>query len=452
MKEERPKRPQAYSNNQACTRLFDQKIQRSNEREGFPDLTCLYAFLKRALHGHGVPFVVAPFKAHAQVSYISIFLSTSLIYMQMIHHLRSGAIDVLYGSSELFMYGATKIITQFSLSYDLQDYTDENGGPKRRMCLNAENSTFTWLDLEPCLKMLGDVSQEKFVDALFLAGSSVLETFPPLKDPSQYSQPFTFRNVIDILTTHHSNVLRLCDHYSQDARMVQIDWEDRYMRAVQAVEHMIVLFKYDLVKPRTYRDEPRSARAPSDIHELVGLALPEELYYYMYRGLIGPRVLNWLMSGKIKVCAPYAGGESEQYRKLVKEQLQPWRMQALALLAFSINRYYQQKEIAVSFWFGSELEQKFNMKDFNSPKAVLSTWRVRDKHLGERLAQLNVMIILRKEYSNDAYKNKSQSKNYAPGSLAFAIHSLTDVRFAVESISQKLSAYEVQFVRIVYDS
>ena len=312
---------------------------------------------------------------------------------QMIHQLRSGAIDALYGSSELFMYGATKIITKFLLGYDSQEYTDKKADTKRKFSLNMENSTFTWLELEPCLKMLGDVSQEVFVDALFLAGSSVLETFSPLKDSLQYPQPFTFRNVIDLLITYNGNVLRLCDHYSQDTRMVQIKWEDRYMRAVQSVKHMIILFRHDVVKPRTYHDEPRSARAPSDIHELVGLALPEELHYYMYRGMIGPRVLNWLMSGRIKVYAPYAGGESESYRKLVKEQLQSWRMQSLALLAFSINRYYQQKEIITSFWFGSEHDQRVNMKDFSSPKAILSSWRVRGDLLSKRLSQLNVTSL-----------------------------------------------------------
>ena len=311
----------------------------------------------------------------------------------MVQHLQLGAVDALHGSSELFMYGATKIITKFSLGYDTQEYTDKKGDPKRKMSLNMESSTFTWLELESCLKMLGDISKEAFIEALFLAGSSILETFPPLKDPLQYSQPSTFRNAIDILITYHGNVLRLCDHHSQDARMNQTNWEDRYMRAVQAVKHMIVLFKHDLVKPRTYRDEPRSARAPSDIHELVGLALPEELHYYMYRGLIGPRVLNWLMSGRVRVRAPYAGGESDQYRKLVKEQLQPWRMQALALLAFSINRYYQQKEITTSFWFDSEHEQKSNMKDFSSPKAALSTWRVRDNLLDECRVKLRVKSV-----------------------------------------------------------
>ncbi|MBM6387600.1 MAG: hypothetical protein JSY10_27070 [Paenibacillus sp.] len=30
--------------------------------------------------------------------------------------------------------------------------------------------------------------------------------------------------------------------------------------------------------------------APNDIHEFIGYRLPDEIYYYLMRGLIGPQV------------------------------------------------------------------------------------------------------------------------------------------------------------------
>jgi hypothetical protein len=33
-------------------------------------------------------------------------------------------------------------------------------------------------------------------------------------------------------------------------------------------------------------------QAPNDIHEFIGYRLPDEVYYYLVRGLIGPQVLT----------------------------------------------------------------------------------------------------------------------------------------------------------------
>ena len=308
----------------------------------------------------------------------------------MVYHLQEGAVDAIYGPSGLFLFGATKLITKINQVYEPQGNEEERS--KRRFDFSPDQSTFTWLELEPCLKMLGDISHDMFVDALYLAGNPQLEAFPPLTDPLNYSQPFTFRNVVDLLLSSDGNVIRLCDQYVHDARLTKSGWQDRYMRAVQAIRHMIVLFRHDIVKPRTYQNEPRSNRAPSDLHELIGLALPEELQYLLYRGMLAPRVLNWLITGKIKVFAPLSGGDSEHYRKLVKEDLQPLRKESLALLAFSINRYFQQKEITTSFWFGPEHEEKFNIKDLASPKRLLASWRVREDLLSKRLEDIQVNL------------------------------------------------------------
>ena len=310
---------------------------------------------------------------------------------KMVHHLQEGAIDAIYGPSDLFLFGATKLITKIVPFYEPQGGKEEEKA-KKKFEFSPDQSTFTWLELEPCLKMLGDISHDVFVDALYLAGIPQLEAFPPLTDPLSCQQPFTFRNVIELLSSSNGNVIRLCDQHVHDARLTKSGWQDRYMRAVQAIRHMIVLFHHDIVKPRTYQNEPRSNRAPSDLHELIGLALPEELQYLLYRGVLSRRVLNWLMTGKIKIFAPLSGGDSERYRKLVKEDLQPFRKQSLALLAYSINRYFQQKEITTSFWFGTEHEDKFNIKDLTSPKRSLASWRVRESLLSERLETIKVSL------------------------------------------------------------
>ena len=309
----------------------------------------------------------------------------------MIQSLEQEAIDAMFGPTDLFLSGAKKIITKISPFYEARGPKDDDKS-KKRYEFKAEQSTLTWLDLDLCLKMLGDLSHEAFIDALFLAGTARLEAFPPLNDPLNYQQPFTFRNVVDLLSSSSNNVLRLCDQYIHDTRLSKTQWLNRYMRAVQTARHMIVMYRHDFIKPRTYRKERRSERPPSDLHELIGLALPDELQYYLYRGMIGPRVLGWLISGKIRVSAPLSGGESDAYRKLVREDLRPRREEAIALLAYSINRYFQQREITTSFWFGPEYDEKLNVRDLTSPKRLLLSWRVRDGLLLERMNDLEVSL------------------------------------------------------------
>lgn len=288
-------------------------------------------------------------------------------------------IDVVYGPPELFFYGATKIILRINTVHEPQEVLD--GTKKKVNVFNPDATTFVWTDLDQCLKVVPEISAETFISAMYMSGSSHLKPFPPLQ--TNYQGSGVFAAAMDTLRRHNGNVIQACQG------MVK-EWEDAYMRVATGVKHMAVLFKHDIVRPRTYQETERHKKPPNDLHEITGLRLPEELMYYLYLGMIGPRVLNWLISGKVRVLAPYAGGNSDQYRKLVKDQLQPWRMQALALIAYSINRYFQTKEIATSYWFDGEAEQKINIKDLNSAKEIQSTWRVTGDMLNRRSEALSV--------------------------------------------------------------
>ena len=336
-------------------------------------------------------------------------------------HLDEGAIDGVYGSSELFLYGAERIITKFNLHHQPSPNEDTNNNSKRDMEFSPERSSFSWIEREACLKALGDISPEAFADALLTAGSSYLGAFPPLLN----TQPISFQHVINILTQCQFDIHRLCALYQQDEHLVQSNWEDRFMRVHVAIQNMIVLRSYDKVEPRSLANPARFGRVPSDMHEIVGLQLPEELLYYMFQGVVGPRVMNWLISGQIRVNAPLAGGESAEYRRLIKEQLQPWRQQALAQLAQKLTLYYHNKEMETLFWFGDSV-RSFNMKTLVSPQQTPSSWRVRAELLAERSKKLVVE-------GNSAR---------GPGSLHFAVLALKDADFAKRTISGKVSGYE----------
>ena len=251
--------------------------------------------------------------------------------------------------------------------------------------IDLEDSRFSWIDRRVILEELGHVSVDTFVDACLLAGSSLLCPFPPLENPALYPKAYSFRDVVNLIISCGRSVTALCAQYQDDSRVKDLDYLDRYRRVVTGIRHHIVITKAGSVETLD------AEHAPSDVHDCIGQRLPEELDMYLSRGMLRPRVLNWLTSGKILVTAPPDGGSSLEYQNLVKIQLDPWRRQALCLLADSVHRYYQQKQVTTKFWFDEESKEKFNLKDLlPSPKEALRTWHVRENLISERRLKLEV--------------------------------------------------------------
>ena len=294
----------------------------------------------------------------------------------------------MYGSTELFLYGAHRVIIKFHLQAKASDVQGDNMNEQSESKSVVNVSRIEFLELDRILKMLV-LPFGVFENALFLTGTKSLDAFPPLqREPGEGNNRLTFTSVVATLHTDGS-IFHYCGNFPPATRD---DWVDRYMRAYQTIRHMVIMFDYETVRPRTYLAEEEAARIPMDLHELIGLQLPAELHHYLYHGMIGCRVLDWLISGKIKLSAPLAGGGSEIYRQLVREQLDPWRKQALALIAFCLSHYYQRKEFVTEVWYDDEFDQKFSMGDLTSDKHDISGWRVKDAELNSQLKIVQVMI------------------------------------------------------------
>ncbi|KAL8930589.1 MAG: hypothetical protein Q9208_000459 [Pyrenodesmia sp. 3 TL-2023] len=361
-------------------------------KSGTPTSAALSGFLKRVLHKHGLAFTVAPYSALAQLAY----------FEKHPGHF----IDAIYGPSELFLYGVDKLITRINLAY--QPYVDPKlGNIKKSSHFIPEQSDFHWIDRRTCLEELGRIPPDFFIDSLLLAGSKALGPFPAFKEKG-----YTIRDVVNLLASYGRSVVNLCNQYPEDkqvSRAVFLNYLDQFKRALTGIRHHVVITMEGDIEALN------KATAPSDLHDCVGQRLPEELNLYLLRGLVQPRVLNWLASGTILVPAPYDGGDSQIYQNLVRFQLEPMRKQALSLLADSVHRYYQRKEITTKYWFDMSYEAKFNIKDIlPSPKEHLSTWNVKE----------------------DALLNRRENTGYLPlGSLSFALRSLRDAGFAKATIT-----------------
>ncbi|KAL8735967.1 MAG: hypothetical protein Q9166_000529 [cf. Caloplaca sp. 2 TL-2023] len=365
---------------------------------GAPTPAALSEFLKKILHQNGIPFTVAPYSALAQLAYYE-------------KH-PSQFVDAVYGPSELFLFGVDKVVTKFKLAYQSYDGL-ERGSAKKGSQFVAENSEFFWTDRRTCLEELGRIPSNLFEDALLLAGSKSLVAFPPTIRPNKI---YTFREVVNLLAGSGGNVVTLCNQHSDDEEVQRLDYLDRYKRAKTSIRHHIVITTEGDIEALD------KDNAPSDIHDCVGQRLPEELNMYLARGLIRPRVLNWLASGTILILAPYDGGDSQVYQNLVRQQLEPLRRQALSLLADSLNRYYQRKEITTKYWFDPNAVSKVNIKDLlPSPKDSVASWNVKQDAMSRRRQTLA--------------ETQEHSQDLPLGSLSYAVRSLQDVDFAAATIT-----------------
>lgn len=247
-----------------------------------------------------------------------------------------------------------------------------------------DKSTFTCIVQSTCLEELGNIPAVTFIDACILSGSSLLRPFPGLQDLPVTDKLFS--NAVKMLAG--KSVAKVCKEFSGDSRVKEMNYLDRYKRVMTAIKnHVVVVCGGKL----TTLD---AEHAPHDLHECIGQRLPAEVYAYLFGGMIRSRVLNWLTSGTILITSPPAGGESAEYKILVKDQLQPLRKQAISLLADSINRYYQRKEITTKVWFDDAADQKFNVKDeLPSRKNIIRKWQVKEKLIHEGREKIEVSLL-----------------------------------------------------------
>ncbi|KAL8874440.1 MAG: hypothetical protein Q9174_000233 [Haloplaca sp. 1 TL-2023] len=390
------------TNNAAAFDTYDKDLPnqaiQAFRTSGTPTPAALSTFLKKILHKNGIPFTVAPYSALAQLAYFE-------------KH-PCQFVDAIYGPSELFLYGVNKLITKFRHVHEPRE-GGERPGPKHMAPYAPEKSEFCWIDRGSCLEELGRIPSATFIDSLLLAGSEVLPAFPPLK---RSSKGYSFREVVSLVANANGNIVSLCNQYPDDASFQRAEYLDHYKQAVTYIRHHVVITMEGDVE--TLDKE----QAPSDVNDCVGQRLPEELNFYLSRGLVRPRVLNWLASGTILVPAPYDGGDSKVYQHLVQVDLENARNQALSLLADHLNRYYQRKEVTTKYWFDHSLVQKINIKDLlpSSPKESLASWNVKQEEISDRLR------VLQKEIHN-----------LTPCTISFAVQSLQDTVFAERSISPK---------------
>ncbi|KAL1980154.1 hypothetical protein VTN96DRAFT_4585 [Rasamsonia emersonii] len=330
--------------------LYDQQqadqVVDAFSNAGTPKPEELYRFLQRILFENGVAFMVAPYSAAAQLAY-----------------LEKGPqqlIDAVFGSSDILLFDVEKLITRIDL----------------------ESSQFFWITKQACQDDLGRLSSEQFLDFGLLLGSSFLRTFPPFENPAYPGKTLNIRDALAMFNGAGRSALTLCAQFEEDRRVQELQYLDRYKRAYMTVKHHVFIDIDGKVGPMDQE------HAPSDMHELIGQRLPEELYFYLSKGVLGPNIPNYLTSGEVVVPLPLGVEDSEIYRHLTSDLLTPIRTQAICLLSNSLHRFYQTKVINVRTWFDDSTDRSINLKTLPSVKETVQSWKIKSEQLPEGLKKL----------------------------------------------------------------
>ncbi|EAW13089.1 MKT1 family protein [Aspergillus clavatus NRRL 1] len=347
-------RPQAQAESvrafEQAWELYDQQqadqVVDAFSSAGTPRPGSLYKFLQRILYQNGVDFIVAPYSAAAQLSYLA--------------QGSNPVIDTIFGPSEVLLFDVDKLITR----------------------IDIEPSQFLWITKQSCQEELGRLSSDQFLDFCLLLGSSFLRTIPAFENPAFPGKAVTVRDALPVFNQAGRNALALCAQFEEDRRMQDIQYTDLYKRAFMTVKHHVIMDVDGKVAPMD------SDNAPSDMHELIGQRLPEELYFYLSRGVLGPEIPNNLTSGEVKISLPLGVEDTEIYRQTASTTLTPIRTQSICLLSNSLHRFYQTKMINVRTWFDEKSDTSINLKTLPSVKETIQAWKIHSHQLPDELKKL----------------------------------------------------------------
>ncbi|PPQ69602.1 hypothetical protein CVT26_001590 [Gymnopilus dilepis] len=288
----------------------------------------LWRMVLRIFRHRNVEFLIAPYVAWAQ-----------LIYLQR-HH--KAYIHAIYGPTDTLLYpGVDKLITSLDLA--------------------SPNPTFQYTSKRNLLQELG-VTEDQFLDIGILVGFEHSPAFPPTVHEQALKATV---DMVKYYKSGHAAVSAFSDHPAVKA----IGYSDHYARTRSMIRYSLILSSEGTVLPlplaitnpaghgpsNHHSHHPTAADIPQDLHEIFTNRLPDEIYFYLSRGLLGPQALVWLTTGQIVENPPLDNGETTEYKRFVKEvitdgQTGP-RATALALISSVCHSFWANKKVQGAFWF-----------------------------------------------------------------------------------------------------
>jgi Temperature dependent protein affecting M2 dsRNA replication len=227
--------------------------------------------------------------------------------------------------------------------------------------LIGPDPTFTFTSKKAILSDLG-VSEDHFLDIGILVGFDYAQPFPPTVHEQALKATV---DMVKFYKSGHAAVSVYADH----PVVKSIQYPDTYARMRSMIKFSLILSIEGTVQPlplaipspnpphtgNHHPHHPTAADIPTDLHEIFTHRLPDEIYFYLSRGLLSPQPLVWLANGQITEHPPLDNGETNEYRRFVKEvitegQTGP-RATALALVSSVAHTFWANRKVSGIFWF-----------------------------------------------------------------------------------------------------
>jgi hypothetical protein len=294
--------------------------------------------------------------------------------------------QAIYASTEALIYDIERVITKIDIG--------------------AGN--FTHIRRRACMTELGNINADMFVDACILSGASAIPPLPMLLTQARAKQP-RIKSAVEMMMARSASGFALCQQLSDEPQMRRDHYLDLFRLNRLAVKHDVYITREGQILPLDLE------HAPSDMHEVITQRLPDELLYYFSKGLVSHELLNWRVLKEINELPPIDGGDSEEYRHLVKDQLTPIRACALRLLSDSLHRAWGHQDIYLKLWYEPNNKEPIGIRDVEDPKTVVMHWNVKEAAIKEQMA-------------SHAYPTT--------GKLAFTVTSLRNSDFAASTVTK----------------
>jgi hypothetical protein len=285
-------------------------------------------------------------------------------------------IHAIFGPTDTLLYpGVDKLITSLDLT--------------------SATPSFSFVSKRTILNDLG-VSEDQFLDIGILVGFEHSPPFPPTLHEQALKATV---DMVKYYKSGHAAVSAFADHPG----VKNIQYPDQYARTRSMIKYSLIFSSEGSVTPLplaitspvhgpNHPHHPTAADIPSDLHEIFTHRLPDEIYFYLSRGLLGPQALVWLTSGQIVEPPPLDNGETTEYKRFVKEvitdgQTGP-RATALALISTVSHQFWNNRKVIGNFWFENPSAHGQKPVQHNSPQTV---------QLAERVAGWNVSYAIVEE-------------------------------------------------------
>lgn len=293
-------------------------------------------------------------------------------------------IHAIYGPTDALLYpGLEKLITSLDLT--------------------SPSPAFTHVTKRAVLNDLS-LTEDQFLDLGILLGFEHSPPFPP----TVHDQ--ALKATVDMIKYYKSGHAAV-SAFAEQPQVKQMQYTDQYARTRSMIKYSLVLSSEGTVIPLPlaspnpqphghsgHHHHPTAADIPVDLHDIFTHRLPDEIYFYLSRGLLGPQALVWLTSYQVIEQPPLDNGETTEYRRFVKEvitdgQTGP-RATALALVSSVLNSFWAKRNIIPYFWFEQSPQKPVA---HNSQQTVqlaerVAGWHVPYAIVEEELRRQNVSL------------------------------------------------------------